>query len=409
MKIASILTCLLLLVGVEARALEPSPSPDVIVSSKTESPQKKTVARRGAVWPHDLSNLKADPAAVWGRLDNGLRYVILPTRGAPGRASLRLYMNVGSLMETDEQRGIAHFLEHMAFNGTRNFPAGELVKYFQRLGMNFGPHANAFTSFDQTVYQLELPRAEVEFLADGMKVFRDVLDGMSLDPKEIDRERRVIFSEILARNSADYRSTAAELRFTLPDTLVPRRMPIGQVASVRALAPSQFVDFYENWYTPGRATVVAVGDLDASRVIGLIEKYFADAKARRGEQPDPVLGKVAPLGSPLARIHFEADAPRVSVELSTIVPATNEPDSVARRRDDVVRGLAHAMLNVRLQKLAALKKFADAGRRNGLRSNVQHGGSQQLVGCVSAGTMAGRAGKLGTRAAPRRRLWIQRR
>jgi zinc protease len=349
------LFCLLLCSGLETRAAEPSSSaPVAFVSSTTATPQKAD-AGRIAIWPQDVSDLKADSSAVWGRLDNGLRYVILPARGVPGRASLRLYMNVGSMMETEDQQGLAHYLEHMAFNGTRHFPAGELVKYFQRLGMNFGPHANAFTSWDQTVYKLELPRAEVELLGDGMKVFRDFLDGMLLDPREIDRERRVIFSEILARNSSGYRATAGELKFILPDTLVPRRTPLGQAASVRALAPSQFVDFYENWYTPGRAVVVAVGDLDAKKVEELIRQNFADAKARRGEQPDPPLGKIAPLGGPLAGFHTEADAPGVSIELSNVLPATGEPDSVARLRRGSVRGLLNTMLNLRLRKLATSK------------------------------------------------------
>lgn len=354
MKIKLIVSCLLVCSSLNARAVEPSSPPAALATARIVAPRKAAPAPE-SVWPQSQSDLKADPNAVWGRLDNGLRYVILPTRGIPGRASLRLYMNVGSLMETDRERGLAHFLEHMAFNGTRNFPAGELVKYFQRLGMNFGPHANAMTSFDRTVYQLELPRAEVELLGDGMKVFRDFLDGMLLDPKEIARERRVIFSEILARNSADYRATAAGLKFLLPDTLVPRRMPLGQAASVGALRPSQFVDFYEKWYTPGRAVIVAVGDFDAGQIERLIRQNFADAKARRGEQADPPLGKIAPLGGPVAGYHAEADATEVSVELTTVVPATNEPDSMARRRTALLRGLTNMMLNMRLQKLAASK------------------------------------------------------
>ena len=267
---------------------------------------------------------------MWGQLDNGLRFVILPTRGVPGRASLRLYMKVGSFMETEDQRGLAHFLEHMAFNGTRSFPAGELVKYFQRLGMNFGPHANAMTSWDRTVYQLELPRAEPELLGDGLKVFRDFLDGMSLDPKEIDRERRVIFSEILARNSSGYREAAAELKFEMPDTLVPGRMPLGQTTSVAALKPSQFVEFYEKWYTPGagrdrggrRSQRQTSGEPDP-------EELRRREGARAASNADLSLGKISPLGGPVACFHSESDVAAVTVELDTVVPQSKEPDSVA--------------------------------------------------------------------------------
>jgi zinc protease len=111
------------------------------------------------VWPHEASDLKPDPKVVFGRLPNGLRYQILPHAEPPKRVSLRLHLEAGSLMEEDDQQGLAHFLEHMAFNGTKNYPAGEMVEFFQRLGMAFGADTNAHTSFDETVYKLELPMA----------------------------------------------------------------------------------------------------------------------------------------------------------------------------------------------------------------------------------------------------------
>ena len=133
-----------------------------------------------AQWPQENSDLKPDPKAVFGKLDNGLRYVILPNKEPPGRASIRIYMDVGSLMEEDDQQGMAHYLEHMAFNGSRHFPGGEMVEYFQRLGMGFGADTNAHTSFKETVYMLELPKVETKMLGEGMQLFRDYLDGLSL-------------------------------------------------------------------------------------------------------------------------------------------------------------------------------------------------------------------------------------
>ncbi len=196
------------------------------------------------------------------RSTTDLRYVILPHRGQPGRASLRLYINIGSAVEDDDQQGMAHFLEHMAFNGTRNFPAGESLKYFQRLGMAFVAHTNAATGLDSTVYKLELPRVEDELTRQSLTFFRDVLDGMNLDEHEIEQERRVILSEMLARNSANYRSTVAGLQFALPDSKYSRRMPIGTTDCIRGMSRKQFIDFYETWYTPARATIVAAGDLE---------------------------------------------------------------------------------------------------------------------------------------------------
>ena len=141
----------------------------------------------------------------------------------------------------------------------------------------------------------------------------------------------------------------------MPDTLVPGRMPLGQTTSVAALKPSQFVEFYEKWYTPARAVIVAVGDLNAKQVEGLIRKNFADAKARRGEQPDFSLGKISPLGGPVACFHSESDVAAVTVELDTVVPQSKESDSVAVRRGCFVRGLLNMMLNRRFEKLTSSK------------------------------------------------------
>jgi zinc protease len=178
-------------------------------------------------WPQAASDLTADPAAQFGQLPNGLRYVVLPNQEPPGRASIRLYMDVGSLMEADDQQGMAHFLEHMAFNGSRNFPSGEMVEYFQRLGMAFGADTNAHTSFEETVYKLELPKVEEPLLVDAMKLFRDYLDGMDLKASEIDRERGIILSEKLSRDSIDYRTMIEGYRFALPKSILPNRLPIG--------------------------------------------------------------------------------------------------------------------------------------------------------------------------------------
>ncbi|HKD38639.1 MAG TPA: pitrilysin family protein, partial [Pirellulales bacterium] len=238
-------------------------------SPKTQGSDSPTAATSSMAlarpWPHESSNIKPDPRIVWGKLDNGLRYVIMPVK-SPGRAALQLYINAGSLMETDNQQGVAHFLEHMAFNGTKHFPAGQMIEYFQRLGMSFGAHTNAFTDFDRTVYQIELPRTGADMTGEGLKLFRDLLDGMLLEKGQIDRERRVIFSEKLARDSAGLRALVAFNEFTLPDTLVPRRVPIGTDKTLRAMSREQFVDFYDKWYTPGRATIVAVGNFDVKMV-----------------------------------------------------------------------------------------------------------------------------------------------
>lgn len=311
-----------------------------------------------ADWPQATSDLKADPKATFGQLENGLRYIILPNEEPPGRASIRLYMDVGSLMEEDDQQGMAHYLEHMAFNGSRHFPGGEMVEYFQRLGMGFGADTNAHTSFKETVYMLELPKIEVSMLNEGLQLFRDDLDGMALGEKEIDKERGIILSEKLSRDSIEYRTQIAGYEFALPDSLLPKRLPIGIEKTIKTMQRQRFVDFYSKWYTPKRATVVAVGDFkDVDAVKAAIEKNFADAKAKDGAAAeDPSFGKITSGRGLIARLHTELEAKAVDLSIEIPRPAKNKPDTAASRREKMVRDLADAMLNQRFSELAKKEK-----------------------------------------------------
>ncbi|MEZ5386061.1 MAG: pitrilysin family protein [Prosthecobacter sp.] len=272
------------------------------------------ISSAAAQWPQDSSDLAADPKAEFGVLENGLRYVILPHDEPPGRASIRLYMDVGSLMEEDDQQGMAHYLEHMAFNGSRHFKGGEMVEYFQRLGMGFGADTNAHTSFKETVYMLELPKVEPKYIAEGLQLFRDDLDGMLLGETEIDKERGIILSEKLSRDSIDYRTMMEGYKFALPESILPHRMPIGTEETIKTMKRPRFVDFYEKWYTPKRATIVAVGDFkDTAALKAEIEKQFADAKPSHGDVEDPNFGKVPSGYGIIAKLHTEMEAQALTI------------------------------------------------------------------------------------------------
>lgn len=306
-----------------------------------------------AQWPQENSDLKPDPKAVFGKLDNGLRYVILPNKEPPGRASIRIYMDVGSLMEEDDQQGMAHYLEHMAFNGSRHFPGGEMVEYFQRLGMGFGADTNAHTSFKETVYMLELPKVETKMIGEGMQLFRDYLDGMTLGEKEIDKERGIILSEKLSRDSIEYRTMLEGYKFALPDSLLPKRLPIGQEETIKSMQRPRFAEFYAKWYRPERAVIVAVGDFsDLEAVKEEITKNFGDAKVKGENPPDPSLGKISQGRGLIAKLHTEMEAKAVDISVELLHPAQNKPDSAESRREKLVRDLADSMLNQRLSKLA---------------------------------------------------------
>lgn len=308
---------------------------------------------RAESWPHEKSDLKPDANATYGRLDNGLRYVIYPNKfPVAGRASVRLFMDAGSLMEEDDQQGMAHFLEHMAFNGSKNFAAGTMVEFFQRLGLAFGADTNAHTSFRETVYKLELPRVDEKMFTEAFELFRDDLDGMLLGQKEIDGERGVILSEKLARDSVDTRTMEAGYKFAMPDALLPRRMPIGLEDTIKQMKQSRFVDFYEKWYVPSRAVVVVVGDVDIPLVEKLIKQHFADAKARRGDSPDPDLGKLSKGRGLAAMLHTELEAAATEISIEVVRDASKDDDSAARRRAKMIRGLADSMINQRLSLLA---------------------------------------------------------
>ncbi|MCF6312167.1 MAG: insulinase family protein, partial [Verrucomicrobiales bacterium] len=210
----------------------------------------------------DKSDVKADPAVKWGVLENGMRYAIMKNAEPPKRVSMRLYIDAGSLMEQDNQQGLAHFLEHMAFNGTKHYPAGEMVEYFQRLGMAFGADTNAHTGFKETVYKLEMPDSDPKLLSQGFQLMRDYADGMLLGAPEIDKERGVIMSEKRTRDSVGWRTFVKQLEFILPEALISHRLPIGKAEVIEKAPRDRFVEFYKKWYTPDRMAFVVVGEVD---------------------------------------------------------------------------------------------------------------------------------------------------
>ena len=304
------------------------------------------------VFAQEKSDLAPDSAAVWGRLPNGLRYVVMPGREPKNRASLRLVVGAGSLHETDDQRGLAHFLEHLAFNGSAHYPPGTLVEYLQRLGMSFGADTNAYTTFDATVYLLELPDTKAATLAEGFQVFADYAGGLLLAPREIDRERGVILSEKRTRDSVEYRSYVAEGEFLLGQSLFPKRQPIGETAVIERAPRAQFANYYDAWYRPENLAVVAVGDFDPAAVAGQIKTAFAPLAARAPARPQPDLGRIATAPGLQVKFHSEPEASRVIVSVQTVTPHAGEPDTAAVRLKQLPRSLALAMLDRRLSILA---------------------------------------------------------
>lgn len=295
--------------------------------------------------------LEPDPVLRQGQLANGFRYAVRANPTPAGHASLRLVVAVGSLHENDDERGVAHFLEHLAFNGSTHFPAGTLVEHFQRLGMQPGSDANASTSLDRTIYTLELPDTRPDTLADALTLFRDVADGLLLTPAAVEKERGIILSEKRARDSAAMRAQVDALKFKLPQTRLAERMPIGTAEVIAGVPRERIAAFYDAWYRPERLFVVAVGDFDPAAVESQIAGTFATLSARAPARPtDP--GRVLPASEPAARLFVDTQAAAVTLSIDALAPYVRAADTAEQRIGNIPRELAVAMVNRRLALLA---------------------------------------------------------
>jgi len=247
------------------------------------SPKEKPVAiatqLRGNLLP-------VDPDVIIGKLPNGLTYYIRKNTEPKNRAELYLVNKAGSVLETDAQQGLAHFTEHMAFNGTRDFPKNELVNYLQKAGVKFGADLNAYTSFDETVYQLPLPTDSVKVFEKGFDILADWAGHVSFDPKEIDNERGVVLEEERLRGkNAQERLQQQILPALLNNSRYAERLPIGKEDILKTFKPETIKSFYHEWYRPDLQAVVAVGDFDPKRVEQLIKDNFSDLKNPASEKP----------------------------------------------------------------------------------------------------------------------------
>lgn len=300
---------------------------------------------------HEESDLPADPAVQFGVMENGIRYAILPWEEPPGRLSLRLLVEAGSYHESDRQKGLAHLIEHMAFNGTKNFSAGEMVEYFQRLGMAFGPDTNAHTGFQETVYKLELPEAGGEVLEQGLLLLRDYADGMLLETEEIEKEKGVVLSELRDRDTPGYRSFVDEMEFGLPQARLTERMPIGDADVVRMATRQDLVDFYEKWYTPDRMVLIGVGDIEPEALLSKFEEYFGDMEAVEASEPDPDPGEIQPVARK-ARLYSNSELGSDEIGLYTRRAIGAVEDTLADRLERLRIELGNGMLSRRFDRLS---------------------------------------------------------
>ncbi len=313
-----------------------------------------------ALWPQDKSDLKPDPTVRFGVLPNGMRYAIKPNGNPIGTVSLRLRIAAGSLHENENEQGVAHFLEHMAFNGSQNYPEGEMFKALQRMGLAIGANANAATDFDNTTFSLSLPSVRPDVLNTGLNVLREIGGRLTLSPEAIGRERGVILSEERARDTPAMRSNLAQLHLLFAGQKYPDRFPIGKLDFIRNAGPAELRGFYERYYRPERALLVVAGAVDPAAMEAKIAQVFSDWSQPGLSSPPEDFGRVKPrkleAGS-TTQANLEE-----TVTLSWVIPEETRPDSKARRREIHLRLVALTVLNRRLSKLSrqAGAPFIDA-------------------------------------------------
>lgn len=219
-----------------------------------------------------------DPAVRTGKLPNGFTYYIRKNVEPKNRVQLYLANKIGSIMENDNQRGLAHFMEHMGFNGTKNFPKNDLVNYLQKAGVRFGADLNAYTSFDETVYQLPIPSDDPEVLKNGIQIMRDWAQDATLDVAEIDKERGVVLEEKRLGKGAQQRMQDQYLPMIFNNSRYSDRLPIGTEEVLKNFSAETIKQFYQDWYRPDLQALIVVGDIDVDAMEQTIKAKFSDLK-----------------------------------------------------------------------------------------------------------------------------------
>jgi zinc protease len=299
--------------------------------------------------PLDLT-IPVDPLITVGTLPNGLRYYVRENRLPQARAELRLVVKAGSVLEDEDQRGLAHFVEHMAFNGTRNFPKQEIANFMQALGMRFGAHVNAHTSFDETVYELQIPTGNPAVMDRSLTILEDFARNVSFDAVEIDKERGVILEEWRLGLGAGERIRDAQMPVLLKGSRYAERSPIGRPEIIRNADYDRLKQFYADWYRPDMMAVVAVGDFDKAALESQIRSRFGAIPAAASPKPRPDY-TVPPQPGTVYSIVTDPEVTQTAISIFTKMPARDQ-STVGAYRTMMAERLFSGMLSDRLDEIA---------------------------------------------------------
>ncbi len=297
-----------------------------------------------------------DPEAHHGVLSNGLTWYVKENREPLNRAQLRLAIRAGSILEEEHEQGLAHYLEHMAFNGTERFSGHEIIEYLESIGSKFGPDLNAHTSFDETVYKIEIPTDDPEIIDTAFEILSDWAFAIVMDPEEVEQERGVVLEEWRTRRGAGARIRDLQYPVLFGESRYSERLPIGLPEVIETATLEDLQGFYERWYRPDLMAVAIVGDFEAERMVELIRRHFApppegEAYQERAARPAAPTVRpeypVPPHAEPRVTVETDPEMSSTTIRIySKLPPRTGQ--SVATYRHLLTQSLFAMMANARL-------------------------------------------------------------
>ncbi len=366
-----------------------APRADHIASASTAKP----------TWAFEQSDVPVDPGYRFGVLPNGMRFVIRRNANPKGTALVRMQVDAGSLDEQDDERGFAHYVEHMAFNGSTRVPEGEMVKLLERDGLAFGADTNASTDYQRTTYKLDLPRADPALLDVALMLMRETASELSFTPAAVERERGVVMSEMRDRAGYQLKAYEDQIGFLLPGSQLAARLPIGTHQSLEKASAAGLKGFWAREYVPGHVTLFVVGEFDPEQVETRIRTKFGDWQAAPVE-PLAKAGPMTPKAKGLTDVYVDpALSERISVSRKGAWLV--EPDSLAQRRENLLRQVGYAIINRRMLRRSREPNAPFRGASYGTSDLFREGRATELTidtvdskwrrGVVEAGTEYHRA------------------
>ena len=309
-----------------------------------------TVKPQQIIIPDNLETpIPVDPEIRKGKFGNGMTYYIKKNSEPKNRAELHLVVNAGSILEDDDQQGLAHFVEHMAFNGTKNFEKNALINYLESIGMRFGADLNAYTSFDETVYMLTVPLDQKEFLDTAFMILHDWAFNLAFEPQEIDKERGVIYEEWRMGQGAQDRMSREYLPVIFHNSQYANRLPIGTVDIIQNAPYDAMIRFYKEWYRPELMALVAVGDFDVDNIEQYIITHFSEVKNPQNVR-ERKLFELPDHNKPLVSIVSDKENPYNLMQVYFKVPADNTATHQSYR-NTIVESLYVYMLSNRIGEI----------------------------------------------------------